>query len=197
MTNDGSSANGSKPSRNSGRIVWIVMIVSLMINAFLIGAVAGRGLGKGHEPFGPGQGAPGPMSPGAAGPVLGDFAFSARAYVPYLDKGARRELFREMRAARGDVRSNAEKIIASRNAVIAALRAEPFDQAAFEAALTRASEADAELRKTGVRVVVRIVAKIPAERRAEAAEAFEGQLSGRIDRLPRRFKPPGERLQTP
>ncbi|MEM7490424.1 MAG: periplasmic heavy metal sensor [Pseudomonadota bacterium] len=133
------------------RIRW-ALVASLALNVLVVGAVVGAALAH--------RGAPG--RGGTGGPP------EIRAIAGGLDGGDRRALLRALRDD-GLLREGRIRIRESRAEIAESLRAEPFDAAAFAAALAARQAVRADLATRGAGALAEVVATLsPAERAALA-----------------------------
>ena len=89
-----------------------------------------------------------------------------------LEDDARRALFERLRAD-GAVDRMRAAMAEARNAVSAALRADPFDRPAFEGAMRAQGLLRAEMADRGLTVLSEVIAGLPAAERAALAERME------------------------
>lgn len=142
----------TKPA-TSGRWVRILLILSLGLNLLIVGLAAGaawRHAGdRGGRDFGFG-----PLSE----------AFSTE------DRRELREAFVERHP---DARAERQAMREDLEALITALRAEPFEPIALEAAMTKISQRNAQLLQTGSELVVAQIKAMDATERAAFADRLE------------------------
>ena len=153
------------PKPKSRRWIRVLLFVSLALNLLVLGAVVGRVLGDGP--------------PDRRHPRGGDDA--AIPYTRAFDPEQRKELWRGLRGTFEGRREGGGFLDGYREA-LTLLRAEPFDQAAFEALLDRqATEAEGR-RRAGQKVLADYLGTMSAaDRQAYAARLEEG-LQRIIDR---------------
>ena len=137
-----------------------LLIVSVALNVFLVGAMVGGAYRwTTTRPAPPASAAPHPRTLRAAAATLSD---------------GRRLQLRE--ALRHTSRINRPLILsaqAGRRDVVAALKAQPFDPAALDAALARTRTADAALRVQIEQAIGGFAAGLSAEERARLVDAME------------------------
>lgn len=148
MAND----NGAKPRRNTA------LIVSLCVNFFLIGILVAGVLGAIHRfrTFGGPQGDG--LDPRAVIHMLPD---ARRDEIEPLLEGKRDQIRPLLDAAR-DAREDAYRIF----------KAETFDRAAFDAAMTKVREADAAVASATQAIIGDVAARLTADERGRIARGF-------------------------
>lgn len=149
-------AEGPSQGASGPRWVRIALAVSVALNLAVAGLAAGAWLREG-----PGHGMPRDMSFGP--------------FTEALSDSDRRELRRALGDRASEFREARQQMRADREALLAALRAEPFDPAAVDAAL------EAIVRRAGDRldfgrdlIAGRILAMTAAERQAFAERLERG-----------------------
>ncbi|HMO09534.1 MAG TPA: periplasmic heavy metal sensor [Paracoccaceae bacterium] len=158
------------PGPPPGRWMRVLLVVSLALNLAVAGLVAGAML------RGPWSG-DGPRAVSVRDPGLGPYAAA-------LSEEDRSVLRRALRARLPDLRAARAGFQADMQAVLGALRAEPFDPEALRAAMDRSSARLTETVAIGQAMVFdRIAALGPAERRA-----FADRLEAALDRPLRRLR---------
>jgi uncharacterized membrane protein len=140
---------------------WIAVLsaalfVSLALNIFVAGWVAGHGIGR--------PGGPGMMSEG--GIRLG--MQRVLRVLPPDDRKLMEGLFEARRSA---IRGAFEALREAREAVGDTLRAEPFDQAAFERAYAEMRRRSAEIQESIHDVIMAAAPRLSPTGRRELAEA--------------------------
>lgn len=158
-----------------------ILFVSLGLNLFLVGIMAGgwwhHYQGRHHfmqwarhgmmgEPLGPmgGQQMGGPMGP----PVMA----AVREAVSRLPEADRKPFEDAMAAQRGQILDMQQEIRRARLKVNDAIRAEPFDAKAMEAAL---ADVRAKVQAIQVRIhttFIEAVSKLPTDKRRDLAESI-------------------------
>lgn len=159
----------SDPGRSGLRpALRVLLFASLALNLLIVGAVAGA-LWRGGPARGPEAGA------------SRDFAAPyARALAPEDRRALRRDLRRAMLANRPERGALAEGYARAS----AALRADPFDPAALEAALAGQAERARRRQEVGREVMVAFLSALSAEER----RAFADRLDAEIARLSARSR---------
>lgn len=152
------------PKAKTGGGLKVALGLSLALNLLVAGAVVGSFLRGG---------------PGGGPEAVRDLGFGpfAGAMRPE-DREAMRRAFMDrapdLREARRAMRAQAE-------AILSALRAEPYDPAAFEAALARGAERTAERLALGREILAaHVAAMAPADRRAFADRLADSWRRGRV-----------------
>lgn len=152
-----------------GRGLRIALVVSLVLNMFLVGGITGAAImwskTETRRPLN-GIGRPARL----------------RQASEDLQPDNRRALRQAVRAAARSVRPQARRARAARIEARDLLMKPDFDRAAFEAALARARADDIAIRTRLEQSVVGVVATLPAEERAVLAKGLE--TSGAL-RMPR------------
>lgn len=144
-------------------VTWL-LVLSLGLNLFVVASVAGRALGP-HGRQGHGR-----------GPDVGFGAYTDA--LSWRDRAALRDAF--LKAA-PDFRRRREEMRADLGRIAAALRAEPWDQAAVEAIIAAQGARTAERLDLGRRLFAEhLAAMTPGERRA-FADRIEAALEGGRD----------------
>lgn len=171
MTND---TNGKTAPKSARSPLWMrgLLLGSLALNLAVAGVVAGGILRHG----GPERGGP---------PRGRDFI---TPYTQALSQDQRRELGRELFSSfekrQGD-RPRPTPFGDYRGA-LELLRADPFDGAAFSAALEAQDARAAERQKMGQEVLVNFVSGLTPEARSDYADRLEAELDELAKRLPRK-----------
>ncbi|MBV2149870.1 periplasmic heavy metal sensor [Sphingobium sp. AS12] len=156
----------------SERALRIVLIVSLVLNVFVIGGLVGAAvMWKRVE---------------AQRPLVGiGRPARLREAAQALSPPNRRMLRQTVRAAAQSLRPQAEQARAARREAGRLLVQPKFDRAAFEAALARARTADVTIRTRLETAVVDAAAKLPVEERVALADAMDRSGAMRRPREPR------------
>ncbi len=144
------------PPRPAGRGIKIALAVSLALNLLVAGLAVGAMLRGGPAPGGRDFGL-GPLSE----------ALSRE------DRSALREAFLNRHP---DARAERRAMRAEFDTLLAALRAEPFDPAALDAALQAIAQRNTELLETGRGLVAARLKAMDAEARAAFADRLEDGL---------------------
>ncbi|MEZ5796330.1 MAG: periplasmic heavy metal sensor [Paracoccaceae bacterium] len=152
----------SSPSGRPGRGIKIALAISVALNLLVVGLTVGAVLrgGPGHDRSDLGMG---PLSEA-------------------LSREDRRALRKDFLDRHPDIRGDRQAMKADFDVLLAALRAEPFDPLALDAALAQISARNAELLSSGRDLVaLRLKAMDP-----EARAAFADRLEEKLGRLGRR-----------
>lgn len=138
-------------------LVLVLLVLSVMLNLFIGGVIAGRLSGAGGAAFG--------------------------RLPPEVRTSVRQELFAE----RGDLRRALLTLRTARQDVRSALTADPFDEAAAAAALGRLRAATDGVQTIMHRAYVRAAERLPAETRRQipSGERFMRRLERRMEALDR------------
>ncbi len=151
----------------------IVLVISLAVNALLIGLFAGNLLGR-------------PDHPGDRGPRGGNSDFmmarSIEDVVPEADRDQIRQAFRQ---AFRDSRDIWTEKRAARTALSEALAAEPFDAAAVDQAFADMRAADQALTARFQSVLSQELADLSVEQRATLVERLNEINRRRMERVDR------------
>jgi len=156
------------PVRWGMTVMWIVIVLSLAANAFFVGVTLRHGAFLHSRPV------------GAADLVIGPGVFLGE-----LSKETRRSVQKEMHARRGNFSARVADSMAARKAVIAAMKADPFDPAAYRSALEKSAAVDSGARQQAIDFYVTIVSKLQPEERLAVAQRLEARLD-RFGRWPHR-----------
>lgn len=140
----------------------VVLFLSVVANLLIVGFTLGRA-------------SSGPRPPTEIEQIV---ALGARAFPAPL-----RELIAERsRERRDDLRAQLRDVEQARRATYEAMRADPFDAAALEAAHDAFRAATDALQRTGQEIVVDVLAEVPAEERRKISVGRRPPL---FDRGPR------------
>jgi hypothetical protein len=146
----------------TGRVLRIALVLSLTANLVILGLILGAAFGR-----------------GGGGPRGGDPALAALGFNPYiaaLPRSDRAALGMAMVGRAGDLRQNRDELRRQFDALLAALRAEPFDIAAVRDAVTGQQAQLRQVQDIGRDLLFeRIAAMTPAER-ADYAAALESAV---------------------
>ena len=142
----------------SGRGLKIALAVSVAINLAIAGLAAGAWLNGRHE---------------ARGRGMSDFGAFSEALSREDRRGLRRALITEAPAFRA-ARTAAEAAFAG---VVTALRTEPFDPAALDAALAAVAARNADRLELGRALIATYLVGMEAEDRLALADRLEAQLA--------------------
>ena len=145
-----------------GNVRWVrwALLASVAVNVAVAVAVAAALLGGGPDGR-RGDGRDGARRGFGGPPEIGALAGG-------LDRERRGRLFRALRADEG-LRDGRERMRAAQDGVIAALEAEPFDRAAFEAAMLAQRDLQGALAGRGIAALSDIIADLPQGERADLA----------------------------
>jgi len=129
--------------------VLVALALSLAINFTVGGFFAARSV------FGPDH-------PPPRGGFSGFLTAADRAFPPQMREALRDDLFNDP-----TVKANFDAFRAARQEMYAAMRADPYDPAALEAALDKIQASTSALQQAGHQALERIMAQTPADVRAE------------------------------
>lgn len=139
--------------RRCPRWLWILLVVSVSLNLVAVGMIGGRYLRKMDRD-----------------PELGRWQARIVRMLPEERQAMGREIMLGRKAELGEIRNS---LMASNRQVWAALRADPFEPAAFQAALDARRAAMAQRFGLLHMQMVEITEKLTASERAEIAEKME------------------------
>ncbi|WP_417269462.1 periplasmic heavy metal sensor [Celeribacter sp.] len=148
-----------------GTFHWsrVVLVVSLALNLAVVGMVAGAALRRDDGARGDGERVR----------VMQTRDFGFGPYVGAFEGKDKRELGRAfMEKAGGRVEAR-KRVEAQFNAVMAALRAEPFDPSAFEAVIVEQQADLAARQEIGARLLAQKVANMTHDERAAYAKRLD------------------------
>lgn len=128
-------------------VLLVVLVLSIATNLLIAGFVAAR-LGGG-----------GPKPPNLIERIV---AFGIRAFPP----GIQDSIEDQVREQREDLRERLEEAVDARMRMFDAMRADPFDPAALDAAFADLQARTTDLQRMGQEIVANAVAAAPAEERA-------------------------------
>jgi uncharacterized membrane protein len=152
------------PARRGGRGLKLLLAVSLALNLAVAGIVAGMAL-RGH-------------SDGRGGPVMSrDLAIGP--FSEALTRDQRHALLRSFALGRPDVREIRAEMRADFDAILAALRSEPFDAAAFRAAVEGQNGRMAERAEAARLALVTVVEQMSDAERAAFVDKLEASVARR------------------
>lgn len=143
-------------SRSGAKWLIGVAVVSLCVNLFLVGLMAG------HWIYGPGFGPGGPD-----GPRRG-----FEAMIAGVPEDLRPLIKKKFDEAKPQFQAQREKIHAARDKVAAAAEADPFDPAAFDQAFREFQEAMGGMGAIAHQTIREILPQIPAEQRKQLVEKW-------------------------
>jgi uncharacterized membrane protein len=147
------------------RAKWLIAIaaVSLCVNLFLVGSMAGHWFPRGHD--GPG---------GPDGPRRG-----LEAMIAGMPEDLRPLIKDKFEAAKPQFQAQRDKIRDARDKVAAAAEAEPFDPVAFDQAFKGLQEAMSGMGAIAHQTIREILPQIPAEQRKQLVEKWSKRWKGR------------------
>lgn len=170
MTTDGptdmTQAPDPAPRPAAGPWTRAILIASLVLNLVLLGAIAGAGLS--HR-----------AAPEQRVTAEGGLGLLYDALPRDEQRAMRRSVLAEMRD-RGPMRG---EMVADTRALLAALRSEPFDRAAAEAALERQRMRAAGFLEAGSDRMLDHLTALPAQARRAYADRLEDTIRRRVERL--------------
>ncbi len=166
----GSSAG---PDRSAVRWLGIGLILSLAINAFIVGLIATKTV-KQRE-----------VVRRAGPPALVDALGDSRRLLRALPKERRKELRKIVRTYRPKFKPHRDALSAGRDKLIAVLRVEPTDQAALTLALDAIQDARFAMRDTGRAMLTDVLAAMTVDERKQVAD--------RLARSKRKKKKPAKK----
>ncbi|WP_454827762.1 periplasmic heavy metal sensor [Paraburkholderia xenovorans] len=143
----------------NGRSLKIVLVVSLVLNVFLVGAIVGGA----YQWF---------AAHGAAAPVLAQQR-ALRFAAQTLPAGRQKAFLDSLKNARREGRQYAREGREGRREVLRLLAAPQFDRAALDAALARTREADSHLRAQVEGGVADFAATLSPEERVQFADSLK------------------------
>ncbi|HEY4163736.1 MAG TPA: periplasmic heavy metal sensor [Dongiaceae bacterium] len=149
---------------------WLIggAIVSLCLNLFLVGLLAG------HWIYGPHPGARGASSRGG-GP---------EAMIMGVPPDLRPLIKEKFDAARPQFQAARDQVRAARDKVAAAASADPFDPAAFDQAFTGLQQAMDGVQKIAHETISAILPQIPAKERKDLVDKWAKRWGGHGDAPP-------------
>ena len=156
--------------------LWGIVLVSLALNLFLGGLVAGRWLGGGH-PHGGFR---------SANPTDIVMPFNPRHFIRSLPDERRKEIIKLLKGRTGDVRRAFQAVGEQRMEIIAALEAEPFDAARLDAAFTDTRGRFDVAVGTIHGVILSLVADLTPDERKLMADAIRDKAAKRAERRAKR-----------
>ena len=146
----------SPPRRRIG--LRVLLFISLALNMVIIGVVGGAILN---------------FSRGEDHPIMVSRDLGLGAYFAALEPSGRRELNKELRARKGELRASRSEWRSSLVETTAAIRAEPFDAARVRAAVERQAELAARGREYGLNVMIAQLERMSPQQRAAFADRLE------------------------
>ncbi len=164
------------PDRSAVRWLGIGLILSLAINAFIVGLIASKTV-KQRE-----------VVRRAGPPALVDALGDSRRLLRALPKERRKELRKIVRTYRPKLKPQREALTVARDKLIAVLRVEPTDQVALTRALDAIQDARFAMRDTGRAMLTDVLAAMTADERRQVAD--------RLARSKRKKKPARKKTST-
>ena len=146
------------PDRSAVRWLGIGLILSLAINAFIVGLIATKAV-KQRE-----------VVRRAGAPALVDALGDSRRLLRALPKERRKELRGIVRSYRPKLKPHRDALDAARDKFEAVLRAEPTDQAALTLALDAIQNARFAMRDTGRAMLTDVLAAMTPDERRQVAD---------------------------
>jgi uncharacterized membrane protein len=155
---------GQGPKPKNGRWVKIILAVSLALNLAVVGVVAGVAL-KAHR------------QDSGRTPEVRELNFGP--FTEALSRPQRREMLRDFVSDRTRLRALRDQIGIEFQAVLDAVRADPFDPAALEAALSAQSNSTVARLERGRMALQSVILGMTPEERLTYAERLERGLQRR------------------
>ncbi len=144
-------------SGRTGTAVLVALVVSVCLNVFVAGLIAGRATGI----------RPGPDRAASGGGL--------ERFMATVPAEARPVIRRALRENRGGLQGMVAEVRAARQDAAAIVAREPFDEAAFEAAMAAVRARSEALQATVHGVIAEALADLPPEVRGEMAERWGGR----------------------
>jgi len=157
----------TRPAKSQARWLKILLAVSLALNLAVAGTVAGIAL-RGHDP-----GRPGPTA-------VRDLNFGP--FTDALTRDQRRAMLRDFAAKGPGLREVRAQMRGDFETVMAALRATPFDPAAFRSAVEGQTNRIAARAEAGRDSLVTLVLQMSDADRAAFVERLEKTLARRSEK---------------
>jgi uncharacterized membrane protein len=151
------------PSSGGGRTRRRLLIASIVLNVFLIGAI-GAGVAARHGHFFDGDRVRPPRPFELPSPR------KIRAVLPEESRPVAEAMFA---AHREEMRGKIAALFEARRQVAAAMRAEPFDRVALEAAFVALRAREADVAGTAQGIIADLTAELDAESRSRIAELLD------------------------
>ncbi len=166
---------GAKTGAKTGTRMWlrIILVASLGLNLLVIGLVGGAYL-RVAKHAGPGESRPPEaqvMRELGLGPFLSAFPHEQR-----------RHMARELREQVGNFRLNREALLTELTAILASLKAEPYDHTALEAAIDRQKTRINQRSQAGRNVLLSQIGAMTQQERLEFAGRLEKSLNRAMER---------------
>ncbi len=150
------------PAPKSGMGLKILLAVSLALNLAVVGTVAGAML-RGHDDHRP--------------PPFAVRDFSFGPFTEALTRDQRRAMLRDFASKGPGLHDMRAQMRGDLDAVLASLRASPFDPAAFQAAVVRQGEGIAARTDAARTALVTLIVGMSETERAEFAARLENALT--------------------
>ncbi len=161
MTDPHSAPPAALPRQGASRLMKVVLALSLALNLAVVGVVAGAALrSRGGRMAGP--------------PSVRDLNFGP--FSDALTREQRRDLRRGFLAQGPDLRALQTEMRGDLEAVLAALRAEPFDAAALTDAFVAQNRRISQRVEAGQKAMLSLLVAMPAAERAAFADRLEKAL---------------------
>ncbi|MBN2631648.1 MAG: periplasmic heavy metal sensor [Rhodobacteraceae bacterium] len=152
----------STPAPKSGKGLKILLAVSLALNLAVVGLVAGAML-RGHD------------ADRSRSVAVRDFSFGP--FTEALTRDQRRAMLRDFASKGPGLRDLRAQVGRDFDAVLASLRASPFDPVAFQTAVARQGEAIAARSDAARAAMVSLIVGMSDPERAEFAARLERALT--------------------
>ena len=143
-------------SGRTGTAVLVALVVSVCLNVFVAGLIAGRATGVGPTPDRPSGG-------------------GLERFMATVPAEARPVIRQALRENRGGLQGMVAEVRDARQDAAAIVAREPFDGAAFEAAMAAVRARSEALQATVHGVIAEALADLPPGVRAEMAERWGGR----------------------
>ncbi len=144
-------------SGRTGTAVVVALILSVCLNVFVAGLIAGR------------------VTSGAGTPVRANNGGGLERFMATVPSEARPVLRRAFRENRGGLQGMVAAVREARQEAAAIVAREPFDQAAFEAAMAAVRGRSEELQAAVHGIIGEALSDLSPELRGEMAERWRGR----------------------
>lgn len=167
-----SPETGQQPPRRTRRLVKVILTLSLTLNLLVLGLVVGAHVrdGRDERRFTP---------PDRA--IARDLGFGP--FIGAFPREARREMALALRERAGPFLDNRQALVEEMQAMLATLRAEPFDAAALNGLLAAQAERIRTRTEVGREVLVEQIVKMTPRERAHFADELEHGLRHSMERI--------------
>jgi uncharacterized membrane protein len=145
-------------SRSGARWLVGVAVVSLCVNLFLVGSMAGHWFPRGHGPDGPRRG--------------------IEAMISGMPADLQPLIKQKFEAAKPQFQAQKEKIRAARDRLTIAAEADPFDPAAFDQAFAELQREMSGMGAIAHQTIREILPQIPVEQRKILVEKWSKRWGG-------------------